>query len=122
MYVCNITEKFQILLVNRKLYFLMRSVVLLSYHKSIACSYLHHPDFVIIHHVIYGCYVFQTRSFIKEARMGVHHRSFWERTIRQILSRPCKLFSCFFCPVFVLRQIKKAYFLYIPFFFLLHLR
>ena len=62
---------------------------------------------------------------MKEARMGVHHRSFWERTIRQILSRPCKLFSCFLCPVFVLRQyvilfsnkIKKAYFLYIPFFF-----
>ena len=28
--------------------------VVLSYHKSIACLYLHQPDFDIIHHVIYG--------------------------------------------------------------------
>ena len=70
--------------------------------------------------------------------MGVGHlvlRSCWERTIRQILSRPWKLFSCFvvscfpcgsvFVLLFVLRQYVmlfcnktiKVHFLYISFFF-----
>ena len=78
-------------------------MVLLNYHKSIACL-PHQPDFVMIHHIIYGVTFFKhLRSFIKESGMGVGHlvlRWCWERTIRQILSRLCNLFSCFLVSLF----------------------
>ena len=115
--------------------------MVLSYHKSIACLYLHQPDFVVSSCNIWS-HVFQTRSFIKESRMvlaiSLVLRSCWERTIREILSRPrascfqscflVSLFACgsvFFVLLFVLRQYamlffnktKKVHFLYISFFF-----
>ena len=100
-------------------------MVLLNYHKSIACL-PHQPDFVIIHHVIDTVVTFSNKV--------IHHRianGCWPSGAAIVLGKddqanaiatvqavfmfsrfPISFWSSFFCPVFRFTPVRNAVFFF----------
>ena len=98
--------------------------MVLSNHKSIACLYLHQPDFDIIHHVIYGVTFFIQGHSSKNLEwcwpsgaavvLGEDHQRNTIMTVQAVFSHvfsfPFLLVDQFFCPVIRFTPVRNAVF------------
>lgn len=86
----------------------MKFSVLLS--SSSGLNYLEWFDISSTNEI--GLWLFQCSMFMQSVHgaIGISCKSCWERTIRQILPRPCKLWSCFLVTLFVFEQLFCSFF------------